>query len=166
MSEALATIDEPKNVGGRPAKYSDPEAMQAVIDRYFTDCRRNQIARAQNTMLDDTITEDERPTVTGLSLTLGFNGRQSLIDYVTRKVDADRFADTVKRAKARVEQALEQRLYESSPAGAIFSLKNNYGWRDEKHLSVDVEEKRTLTIIAPQGLTGRTEGALIEHDDD
>lgn len=140
---------------GRIAKYTNPEEMQEVIDRYFEDCKRNHVYY----VLDkkgaeepkDTVTDDARPTVTGLALALGFNGRQSLLNYEGR----DAFLDTIKRAKARVESYLEQRLYDPSAAGAIFSLKNNYAWRDEKrneHILVVVER------------TDKPQGLLIEAD--
>jgi hypothetical protein len=56
--------------------------------------------------------------------------RQGLLNYQNR----DGFVDTLKRARLRVENALEQRLYGNSPAGAIFNLKNNFGWRDKQEL--------------------------------
>ena len=41
------------------------------------------------------------------------------------------FSDTIKKAKLRIYDATEQQLYRGKPTGAIFSLKNNYGWEDK-----------------------------------
>lgn len=72
------------------------------------------------------ILDEKPPTVTGLALSLGFTGRQALIDYQGRP----EFADTVTRAKSRCEEYAESRLYDKDGAnGAKFSLGCNFGWR-------------------------------------
>jgi len=43
----------------------------------------------------------------------------------------DEFSATVKTAKQRVEMNLEQRLAGTAVTGSIFSLKNNFGWKDK-----------------------------------
>lgn len=86
-----------------------------------------------------------KPTVTGLALHLDLT-RQGLIEYEA-KPD---FSYTVKIGKARVEKFIEERLYEGSPAGAIFNLKNNFGWKDERHLDQTINPgKEFLDAIAP-----------------
>lgn len=96
---------------GRPLIFDSPEDMQDIIDGYFADCEAN----------------DKRPTVSGLAYTLGMT-TESLRNYASR----DEFFATVKEAKQRVEMFLEDRLYEGSPAGVIFNLKNNFGWKDQQ----------------------------------
>lgn len=109
--------------------YTKATDMQVLIDRYFDECR-----------------EEGRPlTVTGLALALGFTSRQALINYgdgtrpgkATVAIKAE-FIDTVKKAKARIEMDCEERLVsgKNNPAGLIFSLKNNYGWRDKQEIDV------------------------------
>jgi hypothetical protein len=119
----------------RPAKYKTPAQMQKVIDSYFEECRLNHLYMAvmksgggevERTPDDNRITEDEFPTVSGLALVLNMT-RQGIIEYAAK----DEFSDTVKRAKLRIESHLEQRLYYPQPTGAIFNLKNNYGWKDK-----------------------------------
>ena len=53
-----------KHPGGRPRKYSTPEEMQIVIDKYFED--------------------NPKPTICGLALALGFAQRKSLLNPVYR----------------------------------------------------------------------------------
>ena len=100
--------------GGRPRKFTDVEMFQKKIDDYFARCDRKK----------------EPYTVTGLALALGFTERKQLIDYEGRA----EFADPVKKAKFRVQEFLEKRLHEPYPTGAIFALKNNFGWRDVQEI--------------------------------
>lgn len=101
-----------KHAGGRPPKYNNAEEMQEKIDEYFKQCDE----------------EYEPYTVTGLGLALNMS-RQDLINYSNK----DEFFDTIKKAKARVENYLEKRLITNSSAtGIIFNLKNNYGWKDKQ----------------------------------
>ena len=101
-----------KHVGGRPPKYTEAEEMQKKIDKYFEDCKLN----------------NKPYTITGLGLALDMS-RQDLINYSKK----EKFFDTIKRAKMRVENYLEERLInDSSATGIIFNLKNNYGWKDKQ----------------------------------
>lgn len=91
-------------------------------------------------------------TVTGLAVYLDTT-RDTLMDYENGTYDdrdADgnvielteveqeyndqvaKYSDTIKRAKQMIYEDTEQQLYKSGAStGAIFSLKNNYGWRDK-----------------------------------
>ncbi len=101
--------------GGRPRKYQSAAELQEKIDAYFAECD-----------------EKNKPyTVTGLALACGLD-RDQLIHYAKD----DEFSDTIKTAKQKILEWLEARLTDKTTftPGIIFSLKNNYGWRDEKHL--------------------------------
>lgn len=95
-------------------KYETAEEMQDIIDNYFKDC----------TGLDGL--KPKHPTVTGLALALDLT-RQGLIEY-SHKDKA--FSDTIKRAKSKVEEYIEQALFGTGVTGCIFNLKNNFGWKD------------------------------------
>lgn len=91
-------------------------------------------------------------TVTGLAVYLDTT-RETLMNYESGAYDdrdadgnaielsdteqlfneqVNKFSDTIKRAKAMIYDDTEQQLYKSGAStGAIFSLKNNYGWRDK-----------------------------------
>jgi hypothetical protein len=135
------------NKGGRPPAYSTPEEMQAVIDRYFEDCKGEVLRDDAGLPIYDkrgniVLIHEMPPTVTGLALALGFNSRTSLLNYQ----DKVEFMDTVTRAKARCEQYAEIRLYDKDGSnGAKFSLSNNFkGWADKTELELSGEG---LTII-------------------
>ena len=116
--------------GGAPRKWKSVKAMQEAIDAYFESCKGTPLMIDGNVATDKygrpIILDEKPPTVTGLALSLGFTGRQALLDYQARP----EFADTVTRAKSRCEEYAESRLYDKDGAnGAKFSLGCNFGWR-------------------------------------
>ena len=88
------------------------------------------------------------PTVTGLALALGFTSRQALLNYQA-KPD---FVDTITRAKARVEQYAEERLFDRDGSnGAQFSLRNNFkGWDADKKNGDSGDGKITIVNNIPR----------------
>lgn len=126
---------------GRPPKYTDPDEMQEVIDKYFADCDVN----------------DKPYTISGLALALGMS-TEALRHYGER----DEFVATIKGAKLKCENYLEEALVTrpSGHTGLIFSLKNNYGWKDKTeqdvNLSADERIKRKVLekINKPQDHSG------------
>ena len=110
---------------GRPPKYKTPEEMQEVIDNYF-----------------ESLSDEEKPTISGLAYMLHMS-TEALRNYEQK----DEFLVTVKEAKQRVEMALEQHLFGTAVTGAIFNLKNNFGWKDKSEIDstnrVELVELRT-----------------------
>ena len=105
---------------GRPKLFDSAEELQAKIDAYFES--------------DDAhiIQEDVKfpaPTMSGLAMYLGID-RKSLYNYS----QDDEFFPTIKKAKLRVESFLEKRLYGNNVTGVIFSLKNNFDWKDKSEI--------------------------------
>ena len=94
-------------------------------------------------------------TITGLAIAIGLS-RKQLIEYGNKP----EHCNTVKRAKDIVQAYAEERLYTGkiNPAGVIFSLKNNYGWRDEHHVtSVSRQERITyVSRLLPSGERKKT----------
>jgi hypothetical protein len=113
-------------MAGRPRIYDSPDELESQCEAYFRQCA------------DD----EERPTVTGLALSLGFASKQSLYDYEKD----ERFSYPIKKSLLRVENGLEQRLTSPSVAGVIFALKN-MGWKDES--TVDTN----MNVIWPETRT-------------
>ena len=112
MEQSKTTKSE-RHPGGRPLKYKSVAEMQKAIDRYF-----------------DTCDKEGRPyTVTGLAMELDLD-RRSLVNYSER----DEFFPTIKKAKARVEQYIEEHMYSANVTGLIFNLKNNFGWVDRQEI--------------------------------
>ena len=130
-----------KNKGGRPPMYKTVEEIQEKIDEYFKECEGTQLFdKDGNPMIDkygNPIMYGVKPlTITGLALALGFTSRQALLNYQ----DKAQFVDTITRAKAKVEQYAEERLFDKDGSnGAKFSLANNFeGWREKQQIEADV----------------------------
>lgn len=98
---------------GVPPRYKTPEEMQKVIDEYFESCEGEILTDADGYAVLNKYglpvrIGEKPPTVTGLALALGFTGRQALLNYQARP----KFVDTVTRAKSRIEQYTEERLFD------------------------------------------------------
>ena len=128
---------------GRPPKYRSVRQLEQKIDRYFEDCKGHPLIDEETgkpvIYKGLPVYEDQRPpTVTGLALALGFATRASLMDYQGKP----QFEDAILRAKSRIEQYTEERLFDrDGSAGARFSLQNNFRrWKTEMDISVNPEE--------------------------
>lgn len=95
---------------GRPPMYESPEGLKLKCIEYFEYCQKN----------------DEKITVTGLALYLGFESRQSLFAYGNKKD----FSYITKRAKLVVENSYEN----SGQTIDIFALKN-MDWKDKSEVT-------------------------------
>ena len=130
---------------GRPPKYTSKEEIEGLIEDYFKSCegeilRDNDGKPILNKWGNTVIINHKPPTVTGLALALGFTSRLDLLRYQGKK----EFCNTITRAKARVEQYTEERLFDRDGVnGARFSLVNNFsGWGEKSFSQLDEEEQR------------------------
>lgn len=133
---------------GRTPKYKSPKQMQKAIDAYFDACSGVMLTDDEGKAVLDKYgapiyLNSHPPTVTGLALALGFTSRQALLNYQAK----DNFVDTVTRAKSRVEQYTEERLFDRDGVqGAKFSLVNNFaGWQEKG--PAEREDKRDAGVI-------------------
>lgn len=124
--------------------YKSKEEIQEKIDKYFSDCDGEVLKDEEgNPILNKyggvIIVGSKPPTVTGLALALGFTSRQALLNYQGK----EEFVDTITRAKTRVEQYAEERLFDRDGShGAQFSLRNNFkGWNGERESNMDALAK-------------------------
>ena len=136
---------------GRPFKFKTPKILEKKIEAYFQSCfdyKRNMFGGriTDNIPLGinkktgkmrwkkgQFVMEQVKPfTVTGLAVFLGTT-RDTLMDY--EKKYGDKFSDTIKKAKQAIYAFTEESLFTNKPTGPIFSLKNNYDWKDRKELT-------------------------------
>jgi hypothetical protein len=118
----IITMEYP---GGAPRICETPEIMQERIDRYFEECAKPN--------------SQEKISITGLCLWLGFCDRHSFYDYEKKPA----FTHTVRRARLRIEKFYETRG-ESAKSSTfhIFALKN-FGWTDKQ----EIEHSGTMGVI-------------------
>src|SRR2546426_212641 len=98
---------------GRPLKFKTVEDMKKLIDAYFEKCAI-----------------EKRPlTITGLALALD-TSRKVLLEY---EDDRPEYRNTIKKAKEMCHNYAEEFLFSGrNIVGAIFNLKNNYGWHEKQ----------------------------------
>lgn len=125
-----------KHPGGRPRKFETIEKLQRKIDRYFKSCWAQKMDVLGNPMFirdksgkqtkKKVLIQIKPYTVTGLAVFLDVD-RDTLLNYEAKS----EFFGTIKRAKQRCETYAEESLFiGKNVSGAIFNLKNNYGWKD------------------------------------
>ena len=126
-----------KNLGGRPLKFRSVKVLQDAIDSYFDSCyvERHETDKDGNAT-GKIYKLNIRPlTITSLAVHLD-TSRNTLMQYEGRKG----FVNAINKAKARIGAWTEEQLYRSTQvAGVIFSLKNNYGWKDKKELELGTD---------------------------
>ena len=135
---------------GRPPKYKNVEEIEDKIEQYFAICEGEPLLDNEGKPVANKygypcwIKPPKPPTVTGLALALGFTTRLSLLNYQDKK----EFMNTITRAKTKIEEYAESRLFDRDGSnGAQFSLRNNFkGWNGEQEKSQD-EMKKLDEII-------------------
>jgi hypothetical protein len=144
------------NPVGKPLTFKTVKAMQDCIDEYFDWCD-NRIKNIHTKEGDDVaITHPAPYTMSGLARRLGLS-RQALMEYSHR----DKYGDAIKAARERIQEDVETRLMETSnQTGAIFNLKNNFGWIDKQQQDLTTNGKDLPTPIL-----GAASG-LPAHDSD
>jgi len=101
-----------------------PGQLQRKVDSFFAQCDKKK----------------EDYSITGLALYLGVS-RVTLLNYSR----TDRFYHIIEMAKLRCENLCEKKLLQGTPpTGAIFTLKNNYGWSDK--VEIDQTIKGTISL--------------------
>ena len=116
---------------GRPALYQTPEQLRAAVDRYFESCAGVPVFTPDGLpVLTKTgaqkMAGEIPPTISGLSLALGFKDRHTFTEQ--RKRGAA-FLEIVQYARLRCEAYTEARLYDpDSFRGAAFVLHSCFGW--------------------------------------
>ncbi|WP_336874392.1 terminase small subunit [Rhodococcus qingshengii] len=173
------TPQEEKNKGGRPLKFTTVSELKLRINEYFDRCDPHTEMRRVidghgkegNALWVDreVLTPGVPYTITGLARALK-TSRETLLDYESGKYDdkaddidaaGDKFSDTIKDAKLRVQQNAEEFLMSGAPAtGAIFWLKNNAGWKDRQEVDHTTKDQ-PIPLLA-----GIAPATLVVEDDD
>ncbi len=137
---------------GRPMKFQDIDELRAMILEYFKnaaphweeqteyidrrDPKSGKIVIENGKVVQDKVirkvkTKQKPLTVTGLAVALG-TSRDVLLDYETTYSEKyPEFSNTIKEAKEQIKAYAEESLFGTNTAGVIFSLKNNWGFKDK-----------------------------------
>lgn len=142
---------------GRPKKFETVEDLQKQIEEYFNDCFLEHKKENGEVILGEQI----RPfTITGLAVALDTT-RETLLNY-ENNIENATFSDTIKRAKQIIHRYAEEYLYDGkNQTGAIFNLKNNWGWVDRTEQDLTTKGKE----IAPAVISAKVDAILKEDTD-
>lgn len=129
------------NNGGAPPIHTDPKHLEHLVKDYFEWIEGEWHEEIVETIEEDIETGErkkvekkikvwdrnpEPPTVTGLSLHVGFSSKSTLYEY-SKKIE---FSDSIKKGLTRIEKFHETKVtYGDKCTGNIFALKN-FGWKD------------------------------------
>ncbi len=121
-------------------KFKTVREIKKKIEEYFLSCWTKKLNMFGNPIKDketgkQVMVQFKPYTITGLAVYLDTT-RDTLLDYE----DRDKFSDTIKKAKEKCHQYAEEQLFMGRNAtGAIFNLKNNYGWSDKRVIELKDE---------------------------
>lgn len=137
---------------GRPMKFQNIDELRAMILEYFKNAaphweeqteyidrrysKSGKIIIENGKVVQDKVvrkvkTKQKPLTVTGLAVALG-TSRDVLLDYETTYSEKyPEFSNTIKEAKEQIKAYAEESLFGTNTAGVIFSLKNNWGFKDK-----------------------------------
>lgn len=148
-------------LGGRPMKFKSEKDLKDAIRGYFESCFElqwfDEPVRDEKTgeqMYDKKTKKllfvpvrksvQIKPfTVTGLAVWLDTT-RNTILLYESGFYDDEnsQFSHTIKKAKAIIEEKIEEKLHDSiRHTGLIFNLKNNFGWRDKLEIDHTTKDK-------------------------
>ena len=102
--------------GGRPRIFKTPQEMQREINKYFKYCEEN----------------NKPPTYAGIARKLGMD-RKTFYSYE----DRDEVFHTIKEARDKIAEYIEEILIAEGRAGQIFYAKN-YGYKDQQQIDTNV----------------------------
>lgn len=108
-------------------------------------------------------------TWAGVALAVGVS-RPTLDEYLRGTLGADDPAirTTLRGVRTLIESDLEGELRRKTgqTGGIVFALKNQAGWRDERHLAVESQENQTLSVTVDPQLAAmlRRPAPLEQHD--
>ena len=144
VEQGSANIVPIKNKVGRPLVFKSVKELEAKIQDYFDWCD-NGFAKVvdKDTGEEKLVSKPTPYTMSGLAYALGVD-RKTLLNYSHK----EEYFPTIKKAKTRIEQSVEERLLGSTGvvAGQIFALKQNFGWdaltneddKKEAHITVQI----------------------------
>jgi hypothetical protein len=137
-----------KQPNGRPPAFTSEKELGKLIDEYFDYCdNRTKTIWDEKTSQEIVIIHPAPYTMSGLARRLGVD-RDTLINYSKKK----KFFGTIRAAREKVHEDVENRLMETrNEKGAIFNLKNNFGWKDENKTDITSQgeklEPTTIVIV-------------------
>lgn len=132
-----------KRCMGKTPRFESPQALQGMIDAYFEACA-GELLRDPATgeiVLDKqgqpVLTGQRPPTLSGLSLALGFSCREGLLGYRGKA----QYRELLLRARSRLQQYAEEQLFtRGGSPGARYALEHALRPPEAQSVATDYED--------------------------
>lgn len=164
MTSPYNSTDNPnpngKHPGGRPPKWTDPEALQKAVDQYFVECDNHIIKKQHVTGKGIIIVETPEPyTMAGLADALDVD-RITLLNYS----HDDQFFSIIAHARRKIERQniTHGALGCHDSRIAALNLAANYGYATKQDMDIqtggekintsDTEIARALAFLLRKGI--------------
>lgn len=136
----MAEIKNDINKGGRPKAFNTPEELETLLNEYFDWCDEQKEINYDKK--GNPIIIRKPYTISGICVYLDIS-KETWCEY-SKKAG---FSESCKRAKAKVENYVEEGSMNGklNVVGAIFNLKNNFGWVDRQEV-VNTTQPEKLSI--------------------
>ena len=131
------------NPVGRPLKFKSPKELEQKINEYFDYCDNRIKNIYTKEGAEVAITHPAPYTMSGLARALGVD-RDTILNYSKK----EEYFGTIRDARNRVAEDVEIRLMETSnQSGAIFNLKNNFGWKDKTEQDTTIHMPKPIMDV-------------------
>lgn len=120
---------------GKPLKFPSVKGLQKQIDQYFESCWQEIKSTTKAGVTTVKFKQYKPYTIAGLACFLDTT-RETLLDYQNLESRKE-YSYAIKKAKAKVHAYAEEHSFGQHPAGAIFSLKCNFGHQETQKLEVE-----------------------------
>ena len=140
---------------GRPRIYETEHDLMVAIDDYFETCNSRLKTFVDKDGNETTALVPEPYSIAGLRNHIRVN-HDTIATY--KQV----YPEAIRYAYDKIEADTVRRMLETSnQAGAIFYLKNAFGYRDEKQIE-STNKTETTVIYRPEKLPDTVEGEIVE----
>lgn len=126
-----------RHTGGRPKAFNSPDEFRIECENYFKMCDETVETSYDSKGNEKKI---QKPyTVSGLCLYLGVT-KMGLLPYKSKDGYSEIYSWALECCENYTEEnALTGKIH---PVFSMFSLKNNFGWRDQQDINVNQEPQK------------------------
>lgn len=137
QGQPLPAVTPTLNKGGRPRSFNTEQELRDGIEQYFFECEQNKL----------------HPNKAGLAVYFGVT-KENINEYARGTYDSttDKFSVAIKEAHARMEDHWVNVLAKPAPTGAIFYMKNAFGYRD---VVENPGGGTTINFVLPPEIAGK-----------
>ena len=144
---------------GRPRKYKSESALRKAVENYFNSISRT--VQPADSMGMPMVNDDgepimvrqfvKSPSLASMCVFLGID-KQTWQNYSDKEMHPE-FTEVTAQAKQIIEAYLSEEILRADRRdvkGIMFTLTNNYGWKNKSEVEVGEETRKVAERTAPQ----------------